>query len=56
MATDSSIIPVESDGQRSLAGYSPWGRKEQDVTEHRHSQVAHRTLSRAEDIGTRLNH
>ena len=38
MATDSSIIPVESDGQRSLAGYSPWGRKEQDMTEHRHSQ------------------
>ena len=21
-------------GQRSLAGYSPWGRKESDVTEH----------------------
>ena len=29
-----------SHGQRSLAGYSPWGRKESDmteVTEHRHS-------------------
>ena len=33
MATDSSIIPVESDGQRSLAGYSPWGHKESDRTE-----------------------
>ena len=30
-------IPVflsgESHGQRSLAGYSPWGRKESDTTE-----------------------
>ena len=24
-------------GQRSLAGYSPWGRKESDTTEHAHS-------------------
>ena len=23
----------ESHGERSLAGYSPWGRKESDVTE-----------------------
>ena len=27
MATHSSILPGESHGQRSLAGYSPWGRK-----------------------------
>ena len=25
--------PGESHGQRSLAGYSPWGRKESDTTE-----------------------
>ena len=25
--------PGESQGQRSLAGYSPWGRKESDTTE-----------------------
>ena len=25
--------PGESHGQRSLAGYSPWGRKELDMTE-----------------------
>ena len=35
MATHSSIlawrIPMD---RRSLAGYSPWGRKETDVTEH----------------------
>ena len=33
VATHSSILPEESQGQRSLAGYSPWGRKESDMTE-----------------------
>ena len=28
------LLPGESHGQRSLAGYSPWGRKELDMTEH----------------------
>ena len=27
------LLPGESHGQRSLAGYSPWGRKESDRTE-----------------------
>ena len=27
-------LPGESHGQRSLAGYSPWGHKELDMTEH----------------------
>ena len=27
------FLPGESHGQRRLAGYSPWGRKESDVTE-----------------------
>ena len=26
--------PGESQGQRSLTGYSPWGHKESDTTEH----------------------
>ena len=26
MATHSSVLPGESHGQRSVAGYSPWGR------------------------------
>ena len=26
------FLPGESHGQRSLVGYSPWGRKESDVT------------------------
>ena len=33
MATHSSILAGESHGQRSLASYSPWGRKELDVTD-----------------------
>ena len=28
------FVPGESHGQRSLAGCSPWGRKELDTTEH----------------------
>ena len=28
------FLPGESHGQRSLAGYSPWGRKELDTTEY----------------------
>ena len=27
------FLPGESHGQRSLVGYSPWGRKESDMTE-----------------------
>ena len=33
MATHSTIPPGEFHGQRSLAGYSPWGRTELDTTE-----------------------
>ena len=31
--TANPLLPGESYGQRSLAGYSPWGRKESDTTE-----------------------
>ena len=27
------LLPAQSRGQRSLAGYSPWGQKESDMTE-----------------------
>ena len=33
MATHSSILAWRIHGQGSLAGYSPWGRKESDTTE-----------------------
>ena len=32
MAIHSSILAWESHGQRTLAGYSPWGCKESDMT------------------------
>ena len=33
MATTPVFLPGESHGQSSLAGYSPWGHKESDMTE-----------------------
>ena len=33
MAIHSSTLAWKSHGQRSLIGYSPWGRKESDMTE-----------------------
>ena len=30
------LLPGKSLGQRSLAGYSPWGHKKSDATEHVH--------------------
>ena len=37
------FLPGEVHGQRSLAGYSPWGHKESDTTErlslHNHHQI-----------------
>ena len=33
MAPHSIFLPAEPHGQRSLVGYSPWGRKESDMTE-----------------------
>ena len=43
MAPRSSTLPGESHGQRSLAGYSPWRRKELDTAERLHF---HFSLSR----------
>ena len=31
------FLPREFHGERSLAGYSPWGHKESDTTEHTHT-------------------
>ena len=33
------FLPGKSHGQRSLAGYSPWGRKESDTTERANNLV-----------------
>ena len=34
-----AFLPGESHGRRSLVGYSPWGRKESDMTERLHGHV-----------------
>ena len=39
MATLSSILGWKIPGQRSLVGYSPWDRKESDMTEHTHTNI-----------------
>ena len=42
MATTPVFLPGEFHGQRSFAGYSPWGPKELDMTElltHMHGSV-----------------
>ena len=31
-----AFLPGKSHGERSLVGYSPWGRKESDMTERLH--------------------
>ena len=33
------LLPGESYGQRSLAGYSPKDHKESDMTEHTHTRL-----------------
>ena len=33
-SSETVFLPGESHGQRSLVGYSPWGCKELDATEH----------------------
>ena len=38
------VLPGEFHGQRSLAGYSPWGHKESDTTEHAHAIPHQRCL------------
>ena len=35
MATTPVFLPGEFHGQRSLAGYGPWGRQESDMTGRR---------------------
>ena len=39
MANHSSILAWKSYGQRSLADYSPWGRKESDTATQTHTDT-----------------
>ena len=56
-------MPGKSHGQRSLAGYSPWGCKESDTTErlihthtHTHNQSAYRYTAGMGQFSTSLGH
>ena len=40
MVTCPRILAWRSHGQRSLAGYSPWGRKELDTTQREHQSLS----------------
>ena len=40
-------LPKTVHGQRSLAGYSPWGRKESDINEH--TSATHKCVVRRRD-------
>ena len=60
IATHSRSLPGESCGWRTLAGYSPWGRKESDTTEATEHSTAQRGIEdfdfplgwpRAKEIG-----
>ena len=42
------LLPGKSHGQRSLIGYSPWGRKESDTTERLHFHFVIMSLQPAE--------
>ena len=33
------FLPGKFHGQKSLVGYSPWGHKESDTTEHTHIYI-----------------
>ena len=50
MATHSSFLAGESQGQRSLAGYSPWGHKELHTIE-RLSTAQHTPRTWTKSVG-----
>ena len=55
MATHSSILTGEFHGQRSLVGYSPWDRKESEMTEQLSTQVIlHKPASLAKGLFSKL--
>ena len=48
-----ALLPRKSHGQRSLAGYSPWGHKESDTTESLNNSSNRALLSPAPSLGWR---
>ena len=56
MSAHPSVLAGRPQGQRSLEGYSPWGRKESDMTEQLHSLkcTVHLTLSKRKQIAGKI--
>ena len=46
LATHFSILAGKSHGQRSLAGYSPWGHQESDTTEQLSTHIGKHIYTR----------
>ena len=46
----SILFPGKSHGQRSVVGYSPWGRKESDMTERLHFHSAYKLNNQGNNI------
>ena len=55
MATQSSILAWRSLGQRSLAGYSPWGRKMLDMTEQLTHTHTHTPVEYGQELWTEFS-
>ena len=49
------FLPGKSHGQRSLGGYSPWGRKESDTTERLHFTSALLTMPKPLTVWMTIN-
>ena len=51
MATHPVFLPGKSHGRRSLAGYSPWGHKESDMTQESfYNLYIGKTLSKSVNV------
>ena len=50
MQTTSVFLPGKSHGRRSLAVYSPWGRKKSDMTERLHFHSAYKLNKQSDNI------
>ena len=50
------FLPKKFHGQRSLAGYSPWGRKESDTTEYTHTHTHTRTQANEKSKSQTFTH
>ena len=48
------FLPEKSHGQRKLAGYSPWGQKELDMSEHAYAHMCTYTVIKGQSLSKLL--